>query len=104
MEIIWRACVLNAKNSLYIPLLYIYPGFKNRTKLVSPTGSTKNRALIRFGKNSQNWWKPVKNQIEPGIGGKNGFCPNSIFETMIFIKPLGSVMGLPPLAKKMKLH
>lgn len=42
----------------------------------------------------------VKNQIEPGFGGKNGFCPNLVFETMIFIKPLGPLMGPPLLAKK----
>ena len=52
-------------------------------------GLIRNRVPVWSGKNLQNQWKqvknlskPIKNQIELGTRGKNGFCLDLVFKTI----------------------
>ena len=51
--------------------------FENQAEPASLINSTGNQAPVRSGKNPQN-------QVKLETGGKNGFCPSSVFKTMIF--------------------
>lgn len=48
-------------------------------RLVWPVESraTKNPKI------GQNWLKPVKNHVEPGIRGKSNFAPSIVFKSMV---------------------